>query len=369
MKFFFLLIVVSFVAPVLAKDVAMITQIEGNAFVFGKKYSGSLRYGSRIADMTEIMVEDDSYLTVEDYNGHTYHLAGGTHVKFFKNIIEVKAGKVWVNSRNTLDYFVMQSVNAIANFKDGQFVFTFDNYGAKSQLMVLQGSVNYTNILQPELSVDVLSGQFSLVDQDYNDGLPRSPTQVGKDSYKKMKFSFAGIEQLQKTEFDSIFSPGKVQPKVARSIASVGSSKEQLMAHPPAAPSANHRGEKGQLYEVSSFKGNVRNPSAVDGPMNYYMKNYAPKKEKLNLRTVKVRVFDGYSMPPEKGTTKSNEVSGESSRAPASIQTSTKLIKDINSTFENSLEKAIKNNQRHPAEVNQLIDDLKSYDQTYQKKY
>lgn len=338
----------------LAKDVAMVTALKGNAFVFGKGFSRPLKFGSKVQDMTEIMVEDDSVISIEDYADHSYHLTGGTHIKFFNNVIEVKAGKVWVHSRNQEDQYIIQSANGVASFGSGQFVFSFDNYGAKTQLLVMQGSVEFHNVLQSELTVEVHSGQFSLIDKDYNDGLPRTATKVGVDSYRKMKMSFAGIDVLERVEFDSAFGdkPKKVMT-AGRAIASVGST-----------------GSKGKLYFISNKKIPNRVPASAEGPMKYYQDFLKNKKtvKKASKKVTPVRIFGGLDEVAKNAPKRPSVNIPESSRQPASVN-AFEVVEEINNAFDKSLHQALEQNKRHSDEVNSLINDLKSYDKTYQKNY
>ncbi|MCO4753825.1 MAG: hypothetical protein KC478_05060, partial [Bacteriovoracaceae bacterium] len=55
-------------------------------------------------------------------------------------------------------------------------------------------------------------------------------------------------------------------------------------------------------------------------------------------------------------------------RVPASIAPAA-IVDDINSAFEKSLDQKVQNNKRHSSEVNQLIDELKSFKKDYSKHY
>lgn len=352
-----LLLLVSFAVKVYAKDVAMITQLKGNAFVFGSGYSKALKFGSKLQDQVEIMVEDGAVVSVEDYYGHTYHLTGGSHIKFFSNIVELKSGKIWVNSKNHMDKYIVQTANGIANFHKGQFVISYDNYKFKTQLMVMQGEIDFHNVLQPELNVVVASGQFSLVDKKYNQGLPRTPTKVGKESYTQVKLAFHGIDALEKVEFDTTLGEQKMR-KPARSIASVVT--EDLTTSTQA---------RGKIIFIPKRKPVHRNPASVGGPMEYYQDflKTAKKPKKVVKKKTPVYIF-GELDKPVKITKAPKVVVPASSRRPASVD-AFQVVEEINSAFEKSLNKALQQNKRHSDEVNSLIDDLESYDQNYQKNY
>jgi hypothetical protein len=358
-----------------AKTVARVSGIEGNSFVFyGKKASAVLKYGDKVADLSEVMVEDGAYVSLVDYHGHTFHLAGGSHVKFYNNMLEVKRGKVWTNSENDTEPFVIQSVNASATYGKGQFVFSFSNYDGKTQLLVMDGTVNFQNILEPELGLDVGPGFFSLVDKEYNQGLPRVATRVGLKSYTKVKLSFVGIEEVENTNFETMFGG-----KAKRSIASTGDF--QAVKKHALVPKHNASGKKGKLYYYStSTKSAKRTPasaSSYSGPAAYYQDYLQKNKKKVykSGKSLKIKVFGGLDQASSapvaaKKVVKTNPtpVKVENARTPASIETQM-IIHDLNNTFERSLKKQIRIKKRHPGEVNQLIDDLKSYDANYNKSY
>ena len=100
MKISLLLLLLAFSTSTLAKTVARVLEINGNAFVFyGKNDSKKLFYGDKIEDMSELMVDDSSTVTLKDEYGRLFHLAGGTYAKIYNNLLEVKNGNIWVTSQ------------------------------------------------------------------------------------------------------------------------------------------------------------------------------------------------------------------------------------------------------------------------------
>lgn len=374
MKYFLSFILLLSYKMVLAQTVsgtiARVSGIEGNSFVFyGPKNTATLKYGDKVYNYAEIMVEDEGFITLYDDHGHTYHLAGGTHIKFNENKLEVKNGKVWVKSVNSQHPFVMNSVNSSADYKQGQFVFSFSNVDGKTQLLVLEGKVSFSNILEPNLGTEVDAGYFSLIDNDYNQGLPRTATRVGLNSYKQTKQAFYGIEEIENSDFESMLGEAK------RSVASVGSPVDSPMPN-----------TSGKLYFISSA-GNTslaRLPASVGkggkghiGPADYYKQKLKAQKQmrrSANANKDNILQIRFFGWPDNKlsaGTTVNTVTDAarlEGARTPASIKTE-HIVKDLNNAFEKSLKQKIKIDKRHPEEVNQLIDELKSYDQNFSKNY
>ena len=377
MKILSLLILMSWSSQILAKTVARVLEVSGNAFVFyGKKDSKRLFYGDKVEDMSEVMVDDDSTVSLKDEYGRVYHLAGGTYVKVFNNLLEIKNGNVWVSSDRARTFGVINSVNSLAKFTQGQFVYSFDNISGKSQILVLTGDVTFSNALETNLSVQVPAGHFSFVDQNLADGLPRGATRVGLSSYKQVKNIFASVKGLEKTSFDKALFGGDealipTDAQTRRTIASVSTDVK--------GPGST----KGKLIFVDAPV-RVRIPASVKKEgvaYNYYQKITQQSRPQKTGQVAQIRMFgfdsnaaaDKKQVPLRQKAVvqlKSSQHTPASQRSPASVEKSN-LIREIGADgrFESSLNEAIDQNKRHPEEVNQLIDELQSYDQSFQKNY
>ncbi len=166
-----ILIALAIPLSALGSSVGTVVDIMGNSFNFyGSKHKKtiSLRYGSKIPDLSEVMVEDGSYVTIRDEYGRVFHLTGGTYAKFFNNIVELKNGYIWASSSNAKDRGEVHTINSITNYGSGQFIYSFDNVSGKTQLLVLDGFVNFSNAVEPDVAITVQAGNFTLVDQNYD---------------------------------------------------------------------------------------------------------------------------------------------------------------------------------------------------------
>ena len=352
-----------------ANIVARVVGAEGNAFVFesnGK--SKRLSFGSRIYDMAEIMVDDTSYVSILDSSGNMHHLAGGTYAKFYNQMLELKNGYVWTVAKGDSPV-MLNTLNSIVRCSSGQFITAVDSNELKTQILALTGDAKLSSSLEPELAIDVPAGHFSFIDQSYESGLPRAPTRVGLKSYQKMRAEFAAIKSLEKSGFEKAFG----QPSTtSRGIASV---KPEVSAS-----------QRGKIIFIKSVNG-ARKPASVEKKttaMEYYQnmmqekKRHTPKRPHLGKAQVRHFGF-GFSKSepvPEKVKEQGivikpitvQEVEMKAARVPASASP-VNIVDDINSAFEKSLKNQIEGNKRHPEEVNQLIDELKSYKSDYSKHY
>jgi hypothetical protein len=385
MKIIVLLICLVFTNFASAKTVARVIEVKGNAFTFSPENpSMSLRYGSKIADLSEVMVEDGSAVSLINNDGHIYHVSGGTLLKFYKGFVDVKSGQVWIVAKDVSAPGAVHSSNSIAKYNAGQFIYSFDNQAGKTQLLVLSGDVSFSNALEPDVAVDVPAGYFSFVEQSFERGLPRAPTKVGLKSYKKFKTLFVNFDSLKDTSIEKSLW-GKPVSKNMRSIASVNDQFNM----------SGSNGKRGKIIKITTYKSTGRVPASVS-PMKYY--SNIKKKEATRRRpastsqSVKIKYF-GFKwnkkskpvqdfVPSKKRDTskpiikttkaakKINNPLSKVSRKAASVS-SQKIIRELSGTsvFEKTLLENANSQKRHSEEVNSLIDDLKSYKQDYSKEY
>jgi hypothetical protein len=372
-----------------AKTVARVIEVDGNAFSFMGKKASSLKYGSKLEDLSEIMVEDGSTLSLVNSAGHVFHVNGGSLVKLYKGIVELKNGHVWIQSKSE-EKGLFNTSNSIGQYGKGQFIYSFDNISGKTQLLVLKGTVKFSNALEPKLFTKVSSGHFSLVEQNYENGLPRSPTKVGLKSYKQMKNTFAKFEKLQNNEIETMLW-GPPVAKKSRSIASVV---------PKAKKSYGATGGSGKIITIRTIQSSGGRVPASASPMEYYQeikrknawkfkpmkstkvapiryfgqKPSSKKQVSTNVVTTKVNTKAVSAIPANTEVAVKTAVTvvtapKKASRVPASVGKS-QLIEDLKrSDFEKSLNVGAEKDKRHSNEVNHLIDELKSYKKDFKKDY
>jgi hypothetical protein len=372
-----------------AKTVARVLGVEGNSFNFmSSKKAKQLIYGSKIEDASVVMVEDGATLSIKDEAGRVYHLGGGTQVKLFSKLIEVQKGYIWVSSKlNSIG--TISSANAVVKYTQGQFIFNFDNYRSKSQVMALTGNVQLSNSVEPELLVEIPAGHFSFIDNKIDEGMPRGATRVGLTSYKSFKSVFDNNERIQHKSFDRAFEQEQSVPK--RAIASV-----------------TPKVTKGKILYFG--KESKRIPaSASPNAMSYYKSVTTPKKVVKKVKKVKIRVF-GLEDEVSRGVASSTPESVKDSVSPSKSeggsffkrrQERMKLKEELElmkqkkiaakfeaqeaakrrkpssvnpyaakaTAFEQSLKESESENTRHTNERSSLIDELKSYNKAYKKQY
>ena len=185
--------------PLWAKPVAQVTEISGAVFVVNSDgKTSTLKLNDHLEDKSEVMVEEGASVTLNDYYDATYHLIGGTHLKFFDRSAQLKRGKSWVQCMNGRFPLALTTANGHANFWKGEFIATFDQSTSRSQFLVVNGDVEVSNVLDRDLKYTVPAGTFTVVDPEVEAGVPRAPTKVGLSSLDTALAEFRKLPQVIK---------------------------------------------------------------------------------------------------------------------------------------------------------------------------
>jgi hypothetical protein len=259
------------------KPVGQVVEVSGVVFlVTPEGKTKTLKISDHIDEKSEVLLSENSTMIVNDYYDASYHLTEGGHYKFFDKSIQVKKGKTWVRSLNSRHVLALTTANGFLSFNKGEFIVTFDNSSSRSQVMVVSGSVEVSNILEKNFTQIVSEGTFTLIDPDVDDGLPRTPTRVGLESLN-----------LALSEFKSTLpqiKPEIISEEPVRSIASVTSGPE-----PEAAAEKKDR-PKGEIIFMTSDNKISRVPSSTDSAYSYFKQaSVVPRKNKAT--SVNVRFY------------------------------------------------------------------------------
>lgn len=364
----FSLAVLSF--PLLAKPVAQVTEVKGQVFLItpdGK--TKSVKVNDHLEEKSEMMVGEDGNITLNDYYDATYHMIEGSHIKFFDKSVQLKQGKTWIQSTNSRHPLSLTTANGNVDFWKGEFITTFDQGSSKTQVLVVNGEVEVSNILDRNLKHLVQAGNFTLVDPDVGNGEPRSPTKVGLTSLNQSLAEFNSLPEKLK----------KAAP--VREIASVPESKEaKLEAMMNAAAAAENKKsetvpavKKGEIVFMKNWKevspkSSARVPASVDSgsALNYFKKKVtktAKPVQTFKLTTAPIRFYGVDQATPVMQT------APVAPRLPASVApvvthaAPKKVGSDLNvdADFSESLRFEKANQPKHSKELENLIQDLKSY--------
>ncbi len=327
------LILLSLSISVWAKPMAQVVKVDGTVFVVTNEgKTSALKANEHIEEKSEVLVEEGASVTLNDYYDATYHLIGGSHLKLFNKSVQLKKGKAWIQSMTTKHPLVLTTANGHVSYSKSEFIVTFDQATARSQVLVINGEVETSNILNKSMKHIVSAGSFSMIDPEVENGTPRAPTKVGLQSL-----------DTALAEFKIVTEKEKKLPTPSREIASINNDVNVTPAI-----------KKGEIIFMKTH----RRPASVGpGDAHKYYKKMVTKKSPDQF--VPVMIY---------GTTWSETKSVLAPRAPASVQpTSPELPKmtpqavKLDLEFMDSLKRHESEQPKNPHDLQNLIDELKSY--------
>jgi hypothetical protein len=176
-----------------------VVDIKGSAFISVEGKTKEVKKGDNIYAHSEIVVEQNGQVTFTDNADHRFHIGQLGSVAILKgNKFELRSGDLWIQSLNKIDAAEVVTANAKIEFDGGEAIISYDSVKSKSQLMVINGMMKFSNLRSPELNLTVAEGNFSFVDLAFEEGMPRDPTPVGEKTYGKLVSLFKGVSPLDK---------------------------------------------------------------------------------------------------------------------------------------------------------------------------
>lgn len=336
LKSSFLIVVISFVTEVWSKPVAQVTEVKGQVFVVSSDgKTKTVKMNDHLEEQDEVMVGEEGTVTLNDYFDATYHLIEGAHIKFFNKSVQLKKGKTWIQSLNSKHPLVLTTANGHVDYWKGEFITFFDPATSKTQVLVVNGEVEISHVLDKNMKYTVNAGSFSLIDPDVENGIPRAPTKVGLNSLNSAMAEFKALpETLQ--------DKAVVTPK--RAIASVEPAAKEV--------------KKGEIIFLRNGKSSDRQPASASAH-HYYTKKVSMMKGKGSGSPIHFYGFASLAL----------ELKKEVPRNPASVPKKTVIdapkkaspVTTIDSEFSQSLRMEQASQPKHTKELDSLIHDLKSY--------
>jgi hypothetical protein len=332
-----------------AKPVAQVTDVTGQ--VFGITMDGktvTLKTKDHLEDKSEIMVGEGASVTLNDYYDATYHLISGSHLKFFDRSVQLKRGKAWIQSLKSRHPLALTTANGHVDFWKSEFIATFDHATSRSQILMVNGEAEVSNVLDKNMKYTVSAGTFTLVDPEVENGVPRTPTKVGLQSLNQSLSEFKKLPLKMIEETDP----------TTRTIASVTPTIEEK------API-----KKGEIIFIASGeKMKERFPASAGAAYKYYSKKTIQKKaHPVSVTSVPIKFYGTSWSTPVKLVSHASH----KPRIPASIPAPVKAVANhphlvmpkfkVDPEFGESLKKQEAMQPAHSKELNSLIDDLQSY--------
>ena len=301
-----------------------VVDIKGSAFVSYEGQTHEIKKGETLFVNSEINIEHGGQVTFTDNADHQFHMGNASTAAIYAGKVELRSGDVWVQSINKTDEYTLTSANATVNYTGGEAILSYDSVKGKTQLMVINGLMKFSNLRTPELNLTVAEGNFSFVDPSFEEGMPRDPTPVGEKTYGQLVAMFPGVAPMDKHSAE-IFKNQKSAPQ--RSIASA----PEAPAHHEAAPAkATHvaatehkaaaeleKEYKAELMKLTDKKARVVHAPSKKEVSTVAKTNTDAKTPVANELVVKIY---GLAGSDTSATTAIYDITpSESKRAPASV--------------------------------------------------
>ncbi|MBC7715024.1 MAG: hypothetical protein H7177_16880 [Rhizobacter sp.] len=209
-----------------ASQYGRIVDVKGSGFISYEGATHEMKKGDIINNGSELIIEHSGQVTFTDNADHRFHLGNSSTVAVDKGIVELRSGDVWVQSINATDEAELTSANSKVTYKGGEAILSYDSVKGKTQLMVINGLMKFSNLRAPELNLTVAEGNFTFVDQKFEEGMPRDPTPVGQKTYGQLVAMFKGVAPMDAHSAE-IFKDHGEKEKGARGIASVPEKAEK----------------------------------------------------------------------------------------------------------------------------------------------
>jgi len=330
------LLLILFAMGAQARLVGKIHKVKGTAFMTYDGRTITLKDGMDVHQSSQIIVPDQAQVTVGDFNERRLHLAGGSSLIFNHHEATLLTGSVWSQATPFSKAFNLSTANMLMQSFKGEFVASYSSDTKKTQLTVISGEVNAASPKKPELRYGILAGHFTTAHEDYDEGYPRSPTQLGFASLESTLKMFPSVEAL-----DTSVASAQKKADIGREIASIGESEA-------AKPAVKHI--KSNFIESKL--------ATVDTAQKYYLKKTQRAKSVSKFEGAKVRVIGlgSLSARPVVHMAPARKMASIIPKPSSSVQNEANI-----SEFLKSYQYHQGQQHKHSPEVQRLIDDLKSY--------
>lgn len=326
-----------------------ITKVKGEGFISYKGKTIALKAGDNVLQGSEIVIEHEGAVTFKAFNDQTIHLGKASSMMIDKDALVLRQGEVWFQAPDKSKTIKLSTANADVVYNGGEGILVYDSEKAKSQIFVMNGMMKVNNARTPEVAITVGEGNFSYVDNTYDQGIPRDPTPVGEKTYKELLTHFPNVLPMQKgTEQVFETSPARV----------VASAEETEHRHTAHGEKVAKKPEGDQLKEADDILTEYRDQlfkkasPAKNSKMKRSIASVSGEKSKTKLeKKPAVKIFGGKG---EKTMTFGEEftpssVESKSLRGPASFS-----APEYAPTKAGETEKL----EEHNNETKKLIEDL-----------
>ncbi|MDH4468993.1 MAG: hypothetical protein QE271_13120 [Bacteriovoracaceae bacterium] len=188
-----------------------------------------LSVGVFLRPNSKLILTPGSQISLLGPREETIHFAGQTSIELTTYGVQLRYGSMWLSSHQEQQMLYIESPNGMIQFKRMEGIITYDTVLKKTQVFVISGNAMLANAYIPDKRENLVSGEISFVQRDFQQGLPRKPSLIGKESMHLLLSQFKGIDSRSSDEeFQKLLvqlSPDKTKQddeELKRGIASIG---------------------------------------------------------------------------------------------------------------------------------------------------
>lgn len=193
-----------------AEAYGKIIKIKGDGFISQNGKTKAIKVGDFIYPNSELVIEHEGQLSFSTSDDQVYHLGKSSSMTVAPRNMVLRSGEVWFQSLNKSSDTKISTANADVAVAGGEGILVYDSLKAKTQLVVVNGLMKINNSRAPEVAISISEGNFSYVDNTYDNGIPRDPTPVGEKTYMELVGHFPGVQTLDKNAVQVFVKETKV---------------------------------------------------------------------------------------------------------------------------------------------------------------
>lgn len=262
-----------------------VTKIEGHVFVRfpGKTVEVPLTVGIFIPADSTISTQTDGQVSIQGPKGSLYHVSANSLSQWKANSVALEKGSLWVQQltaneeENRWDQASeVTTVNSQLNFTRAEFIVKTHESPSNTETIVISGRVKKSNLFLPEKKEVLISGEYSVLKQDYLEGRPQVPRLVATESLLEHLKDF----HLYTTTNDSSF---KELMQILRQNTAPG-----------AAPPNTHLAQLPAVDNQPAGRAIASAPDSFTAPKRFYTRKAAGERKVVvvsPLDKIKVRIW------------------------------------------------------------------------------
>lgn len=263
-----------------AEAFGKIIKIKGEGFISQNGKTKAIRVGDFIYPNSEIVVEHVGQLSFSTSDDQVYHLGKSSSMMVAPKNMVLRTGEVWFQSLNKANATKISTANADVELSGGEGILVYDSLKAKTQLVVVNGLMKINNARAPEVAISISEGNFSYVDNTYDNGIPRDPTPVGEKTYMELVGHFPGVQALDKNAIQVFAKETKVagHGSTKHEATKYGEADEILGAYRDILTSSKHTPVVKR--EIASVHGHTKKPNVKSKETGIPVQIFGTKGEK-----------------------------------------------------------------------------------------